>query len=106
MSIREQIGGSRASHRAEFIDVVCADEELLKAEFDAIIEAAWAGTPPDDPPQHAVAAEESRPRHGTPWFPTTQPAAARPVAVQEGRSRQRSPPVRRALASGRPAHAT
>jgi hypothetical protein len=89
MSTREQIGGTRA----EFIDVVCADEELLRAEFDAIIEAAWSGAPPGEPAQEAVAADEPRPPHGTPWFPTPRPGSTRPVAVQEGRSRQRSPPV-------------
>jgi hypothetical protein len=26
---------------AEFLDLICADEELLRAEFDAIVAAAW-----------------------------------------------------------------
>ncbi len=88
MSAGEQIGGMCT----EFIDVVCADAELLRAEFDAIIDAAWAGTPPEDPAPEAVAAGGPPPRHGAPRFPTPWPGSTRPVAVQEERSRQRSPP--------------
>jgi hypothetical protein len=35
----------RTAERAEFLAIVCADEELLRAEFEAIIENAW-GEPP------------------------------------------------------------
>jgi WS/DGAT/MGAT family acyltransferase len=31
---------------AEFLDLICADEELLRAEFDAIIAAGWPTSPP------------------------------------------------------------
>jgi hypothetical protein len=31
---------------AEFLDLICADEELLRAEFDALIAAGWPIEPP------------------------------------------------------------
>jgi len=33
----------------EFLALLCADEELLRAEFDAIIAAEWPTTPPRRP---------------------------------------------------------
>lgn len=35
--------------RDEFLDVLCADEDFVRAEFEAIIAAAWL-TPPPVPP--------------------------------------------------------
>jgi hypothetical protein len=32
-----------------FVDLVCADDELMRAEFDALIAASWP-TPPAVPP--------------------------------------------------------
>jgi hypothetical protein len=32
---------SARAWEAEFLDLICADEELLRAEFDAIVAAAW-----------------------------------------------------------------
>ena len=31
-----------------FLEVVCADDDLLRAEFEAIVAASWVG-PPDQP---------------------------------------------------------
>jgi hypothetical protein len=33
-----------------FIDVICADEELLREEFESIIAAAWSDAPPSTGP--------------------------------------------------------
>jgi len=41
-----------------FVDLVCADDELMRAEFDALIAASWP-TPPAVPPVP--------PRRPTPW---------------------------------------
>ena len=29
----------------QFLELICADEELLRAEFDAVVTAAWLGPP-------------------------------------------------------------
>jgi hypothetical protein len=36
----------------EFLAMLCADEELLRAEFDAIVAAGWAPGPPPRPGAH------------------------------------------------------
>ena len=33
----------------QFLDLLLGDEDLLRAEFDAIIAAEWPGQPPDRP---------------------------------------------------------
>jgi len=39
----------------EFFDLVYGDQELLRAEFDAIIAAGWPGVPPTQPTPAAAA---------------------------------------------------
>ncbi len=76
----------------QFLAVLCAEEELMRAEFDAIIAAEW----PIPPPPHrvlAVRAEDdeppSRDQRGTPdehpWGRLNRPGIRR-------WARQRSPP--------------
>ena len=38
----------------EFLAIVCSDEDLVRAEFDAIIAAEWPSLPPDTPDDDAV----------------------------------------------------
>jgi hypothetical protein len=57
-----------------FIDVICADEELLREEFESIIAAAWSDAPPSTGPQRRSATK--------PWH--------QPRSMQSGR-RRRSP---------------
>jgi hypothetical protein len=73
----------------EFLAVVRADEELLRAEFEAIIDACWAEpppgrsmrpTPPPGPDGHSMACQQ---RH-----PPKMTALPRRRRV----ARQRSPP--------------
>ena len=33
----------------QFVDLLCADDELLRAEFDAIVAAEWPGATPAEP---------------------------------------------------------
>jgi hypothetical protein len=78
----------------EFLELVCADEELLRAEFDAIIAQEWASTPPPaDPPTAAP-----RP---TPPARAREPARGGWSNLRRARrpgddawGRQRSPPRR------------
>ncbi|WP_433304033.1 hypothetical protein ACQP2F_13735 [Actinoplanes sp. CA-030573] len=71
-----------AAVRDAFIDLVCQDEGLLRAEFDALIAASWQ-TPPDSPP---------------PAPPRRPPPGAGPPArrgVQRGRTFRGNTPARR-----------
>jgi hypothetical protein len=74
-----------------FIDLVCQDEELLRAEFDALIAAGW--DTPSQPPPVAPRAERPRPP-GRPGpargAPGLRPARTCPPRPGPGRSR--SPP--------------
>lgn len=77
---------------AAFAELICADEQWLREEFDALIAANYPPGPPPPAPPH------------TPRLPPHHPAqaaglAARPARPQatsshpgEGLRRQRSPP--------------
>jgi hypothetical protein len=91
------ISASRAQEDAvlsDFVDLLCADEELLRSEFEEIIAASW-----DEPPRpRAMDPHRSEPGSGrleitcfaAPWSPV---AATR--CRDDDRSRQRSPPLLR-----------
>jgi len=72
-----------------FVDLVCADDELMRAEFDALIAASWP-SPPAVPPVP--------PRRSAPWpcglaLPCHE--GARPLIHHEPDTswrRQRAPP--------------
>ena len=87
---------ANAEHSSDekFLALVCSEEDLLRAEFDAIIAAAWPDPPSREP--HRDRAPQHRPRsvrHRTPpglAGPATPP---RPPGTA-GPARQRSPPAR------------
>jgi hypothetical protein len=76
----------------EFLALICADEELLRAEFDAIITASWGQPRPPAP----------RPRASGPALPSGPRSRCHPVdggmrvrerePGGEGHFRQRAPP--------------
>ncbi|MET9224670.1 hypothetical protein [Lentzea sp. NPDC003310] len=69
----------------EFLALLCEDDDLVRAEFDAIVEANWGGPPPPSAPRQPVPPTPHRHRvhpHGTGRVPFS------------GRPRQRSPPAR------------
>src|SRR5690242_12535265 len=76
----------------EFFELVCADEQLLTAEFDAIIAEAWGDSQPPTEASHASAPSS---REGHRRVTGSAMAESRPPrtlsAVQW--SRQRSPPT-------------
>jgi len=85
-----------ASHEAgpEFADIICADPDLLRQEFDALIAASYARPPARRPP----APPGTEPPHGRSWPPADPGSGLRPgrrTAPRPGRghSRQRSPPL-------------
>ena len=87
-------GGSAATRGTDeqFLELVCADEDLLRAEFDAIIAAEWPSPPPADPDRGAGA--ERRPRPARLRRAASTPALpSRPRHPRVGGwTRQRAPP--------------
>jgi hypothetical protein len=76
----------------EFLALICADEDLLRAQFDAIIAASW--DQPASPQRPGHARPPAQHPQGPGWIsgspggvpgPPHEPGA-------EGRSRQRAPP--------------
>jgi hypothetical protein len=79
---------------SDFVDLLCADEELLRSEFEEIIAASWD----DPPPPPATEPHRSEPRSG--GAEATHGAAPRTQGAvttyrDDHRSRQRSPPLLR-----------
>jgi hypothetical protein len=78
-----------AALRSAFLQLVCSDEELLRAEFEAIVAASW--TTPDD--GAAVLGHQDRPSvHQLSSLPPERPMSSRPGSDLCWR-RQRSPPT-------------
>jgi hypothetical protein len=76
----------------QFLDVICADEDLVRAEFDAIIAAEWPSPPPARPDRGADA--ERRPcrtRQRREASVADLPSRPRHPGIG-GWTRQRSPP--------------
>ena len=71
----------------EFLALVCEDEDLVRAEFDEIIEANW-GEPPLSPAPR-------RPVPPTPYRNVFHPHGQNHVPISPS-ARQRSPPSRKA----------
>lgn len=72
----------------QFAAIVCADDEWVRAEFDALVAAAW-----DDPPATPgpVARPPAAGRPAPRWRPEPERPPRRDVGV-EAWARQRSPP--------------
>ena len=77
--------------RDAFVDLICQDDDLVRAEFDALVAASW-DTPPGPPPP----APPRRPPAGADHSVTPVVDAARPYAgtspVRRRDRRQRGPP--------------
>jgi hypothetical protein len=88
----------RADVGAALVELVCADSELLRVEFDAIIAASF---PPGDgqrsrlPPRRAARCATDRPAApaGQPTGAAHRPGRTRRAAAAATRARERSPPV-------------
>jgi hypothetical protein len=85
-------GGALRGVDEEFLELMCADEELLRAEFDAIIAQEWAGSlPPADPPAASAGIGPGPRRRRLPRGGQTPPRRPRHPG-DDGWRRQRSPP--------------
>ncbi len=87
-------GGSAATRGMDeqFLELLCADEDLLRAEFDAIIAAEWPSPPPAEPDRGAGAERRPRPAR----LRRAASTAALPSRPRHPRiggwTRQRAPP--------------
>jgi len=86
------VTGARApTVQDAFVDLICQDDELLRAEFDALIAASWQ-TPPGPPPP----APPRRPPPGATPLARPLTDAGRPhvgsTPIRRHHRRQRGPP--------------
>jgi hypothetical protein len=82
------LGQPQSAVDEEFLALVCADEELLRAEFEAIIEASWT-----EPPRSRPARGPAQPlRRRNRRYPDRLTRLQRPIL--RAHVRQRSPPAR------------
>ncbi|MER7243189.1 hypothetical protein [Kribbella sp. NPDC000426] len=77
-----------------FLDLTLADDELLRAEFDALIAASWES--PSQPPldKHCLPSR-GRPARPRPLRVRRGNSAPRPVLPRRTHGRARGPPRRR-----------
>jgi hypothetical protein len=75
-----------------FLELVLADEQLLRAEFDAIVTQEWPSRPPPPAPRKGGPTPPPAPRR--PLVPPARRVRLRPPGRPQagGRRRQRSPP--------------
>jgi len=79
---------STARASDEFVDVVCADEELVRAEFDALMRECWPDDPPGSAPHPSAPHPPGTARPESPgWVPA---GAGAPAADRSGS--ERAPP--------------
>ena len=79
---------------AQFLDLICADAELLAAEFDAIIAAEWPEPPPDRPARGAAGGHPGSGAARRAADPVRGPVSRPRRPGTGGSARQRSPPLR------------
>ncbi len=78
----------------QHLELLCADEDLVRAEFDAIITAQWPGPPPAEPDRGADAEPDPRRvQHRPETGDALPPSRPRHPGIG-GWTRQRSPPAR------------
>jgi hypothetical protein len=88
--------GDRAAvtDTGEFFALVFSDEELLRAEFDAIVAAEWPGPPPAEPGT-SIGVKPPAPTAGSRPFISGARVTKQPRRPGIGGwARQRSPPAR------------
>src|SRR5689334_9747935 len=74
----------------QFLDLLLDDQELLRAEFDALIAAAWSGAPPAQPGR--TDSSRSRPDQRPRLRPVMRLGGELHRTKVDARPRQRSPP--------------
>lgn len=75
-----------------FADIVLADEDLLRSEFEAIVAAGWPALPDEPVPGGADAEKSSAGKRGTVPRPRRSTSTSTGRRAGQPRLRQRSPP--------------
>ena len=83
--------GDTRSVEDRFLDLLLADDDLVQAEFDAIIAAEWPGPPPNLPRRHVLGGPDPGRRRRHRATASKRAGAGRRPAADTSR-RQRSPP--------------
>jgi hypothetical protein len=78
----------------QFLDLICNDQDLLAAEFDAIIAAAWPTPPAATPGRGALGEHAGRGTARRAADPVRGPVSWPRRPGTGGWARQRSPPAR------------
>ena len=81
-----------ATTEQAFIDLVCADDELLHAAFDAIVAEEWPVPPPVPPPARRVGPPAPEGRSRGRQLPPDARRPPGPDLPLSGLRRQRAPP--------------
>jgi len=76
----------------QFIELVCSDEDLLRAEFEAIVAAEWPAPPSAPPPRRDSAGRPFTPSDGRPGTGRRERAASHLRHPIQRRATQRAPP--------------
>lgn len=76
-----------------FLDIICHDEELLRAEFDALVAASWDEPPPPPPPPAGPRPADNPPPRPAAPTATEQEVPPRSHRPAPAGRRQRSPPA-------------
>ena len=87
MPVTEQ----RLDEAEVFVDLALSDDDLVRAEFDALIAACWESPsePPTDKPSPPNRAWEARPQ---PWWPCLPGTRLGCGPVRRPAGRERGPP--------------
>lgn len=87
--------GARIDRRVDeqFIDLICADDELMQAEFDEIVAAEWTVPPPVDSTCAATADGRATGGDHRPRAPRSRTETREPFPTSSGLVFARSPPV-------------
>jgi len=79
----------------DFVDLVCADPSLLRAQFDALIHASWDSEPPTPPPSMRTLVGLVEPDRDPQRLLFGQDPVVRPRSLRyDAAVHQRSPPAR------------
>jgi len=87
----------------QFLELITADEELVRMEFDAIVAAGWCAPPPDSPRRRIGGGRRDRDRRPMAVSDDAGPSRASRRSRRTRRARQRSPPATGANQSFSPA---
>ena len=86
-------GPGAATQADDFVDLICADPSLLRAQFDALVRASWDSEPPTSPPRKKTLVGLVEPDRDQQRFLSGPDPVVRPRSLRyDAEVHQRSPP--------------